>query len=205
MASAIALKYYRLIVSGEKTIYDVPASKRAEVEELLSLTEPTETDNAPQMSSPQNSLLNQTRAATMPYNNYQGYPAYSGQSGTSDLQGVRWVASFDEVKAASVPFGRSLFMETGQDIFYIKDSNGSIKRFAFKETDLPVPENFVTRKEFDDLKEKYEQLVIQSTAATTAAQFNQSNANTASNEELQWNSGGSQEPVPATGIFNGTE
>ena len=41
MASAIALKYYNLIKAGEKTIDQVPFSKRTEVRELLDADKPT--------------------------------------------------------------------------------------------------------------------------------------------------------------------
>lgn len=116
----------------------------------------------------------------MPYNDFGGYSAHAPfgtpayiQSGTNDIQGVNWVSSFDEVRAASVPFGRKMFMENNEQIFHIKDSNGSIMSFKFEEIPQPTPANFVTRQEFDDLRSKYESLVQQQQAAAVqqSAQF----------------------------------
>lgn len=81
------------------------------------------------------------------------------QTNVSDIQGIRWVSSIEEVRAASVPWGRAIFMDNTQDVFYIKSSNGSVSAYKFEAIQMPAPENFVTRQEFDDLKDKYEQLI----------------------------------------------
>lgn len=127
--------------------------------------------------------------------NYAGFPAYPNtyQSGTNDITGVCWVSGVDEVRATSVPFGRQLFMNNAQDIFYIKGSNGAIKAFKFEEIQLPTPENLVTRAEFDELRSKYEQLV-QSTQRSQQQQP-QSYADNAGNAEFPGNPGASQATV----------
>lgn len=132
----------------------------------------------------------------MQYNPF-GYSAYMPTnipSGTNDIQGVRWVASIDEVRAYSVPYGRAMFMNNQDQIFYIKDQSGDIRVFKFEEIEQPKPENMVTRQEFEELKAKYESLIQQQ---STANQFQpaQSNATNASNAELQWNTGASQAGV----------
>lgn len=128
----------------------------------------------------------------MSYNMF-GYPMYPNiQSGTNDIQGVRWVASIEEVRAASVPYGKSLFMDNNQDVFYVKDSNGSVKSFSFKEIPQPTPENFVTRQEFDDLRSKYEQLVQSTQQPITGQQIVQPDANSSNDESVQWQPGASQ-------------
>lgn len=57
----------------------------------------------------------------MTYNPF-GYPANNQYipSGTSGITGVRWVASIDEVNAASIPWGSQIFMDQNRDVFYIK-------------------------------------------------------------------------------------
>lgn len=134
----------------------------------------------------------------MDYNGYGGYPVHTPfgtpgyiQSGTNDIQGVNWVSSIDEVRAASVPFGKKLFMENNDQVFHVKDSNGSIQSFRFEEIPQPTPENFVTRKEFDDLRSKYESLVQQQQAAAVQ-QPAQSNAIDSANAAVSGYSGTSQ-------------
>lgn len=125
----------------------------------------------------------------MTYNQFSPMYPYNIPSGTNDIQGVRWVSSIDEVRATTVPFGRQIFMNQDNDIFYIKDTSGNIRCFEYKETDPPVPENFVTRKEFDELRSKYEQLVQQQSANANQPQ---SVTDHARNAELSGNSGASQ-------------
>lgn len=134
----------------------------------------------------------------MPYNPF-GYPAYMAPnnipSGTNDIQGVRWVASIDEVRAFSVPYGiREIFMKQDEQVFYIKDYTGNIRMFTFEEVEQPKPENIVTRKEFEELKAKYESLIQQQ---STANQFQSAQpvAVNASNAELPGNTGASQAGV----------
>lgn len=136
----------------------------------------------------------------MAYNEFGGYPVnapFSGpgyiQSGTNDIQGVSWVSSIDEVRSASVPFGRKMFMSSMDQIFYVKDSSGSIAAFKFEEIPLPTPENFVTRKEFDELRSKYESLVQQQSAAIQ--QSAQPNAADADGQVVPGNTGASQGSV----------
>ena len=92
-----------------------------------------------------------------------GYSAQADQhifqSGTNDILGVRRVSNPEEVKTTLVPYGRQLFMDVGRDIFYVKDSSGEIRCFAFKPIPMPEPESFVTQSQFEELKQKYEQLV----------------------------------------------
>ncbi len=107
--------------------------------------------------------------------NFYGFPgmpmANNIQSGTSDIQGVPGVSSINEVYSASVPYGKQIFMDRNQYVFYLKDYTGNIKAFSFKE--IPVPgvgpnmENYVTREEFDNLRNKYEQLINTDANATT--------------------------------------
>ncbi len=156
------------------------------------------------------------------YNQNYGFPTYmpfgapDTQSGTNDLQGVRWVAGMEEVKAASVPFGRSIFMERNNDIFYVKDTNGNIRSFKYKEIPQPTPENFVTRQEFDDLRNKYEQL-IQSNTATTQPTTQQPVIQqptpqqpitvqpAGSDENVQWDTGTGEATVLSNGSGFGNE
>ena len=103
----------------------------------------------------------------MAYNPYyQGNPTYI-PSGTTDINGVPQVSSVDEVKAATVPYGVSVFFVRGDsDLFYAKNSLGEIKCFKYQEIPIPSndPENFVTRAEFDALRKQYEQLSQQHAA-----------------------------------------
>lgn len=136
----------------------------------------------------------------MNYNQFS--PMYSQYipSGTNDIQGVRWVSSIDEVRATTVPFGRQIFMNQDIDIFYIKDTSGNIRCFEYTETEPPVPENFVTRKEFDELRSKYEQLVQQQSASTNQPQ---SVTNNAGNAELSGYTGASQGGILQASPSNG--
>lgn len=145
------------------------------------------------------------------YNQQYGYPSYLPgfgnpeiTSGTSDIQGVRWVSSLEEVKAASVPFGRSIFMESQENRFHIKDSNGSIRSFTFEEIPQPTPDNFVTRQEFEDLRRKYES-VIQQQSAATVQQPAQPDAADAGDAGIQWDPSAGQGAVLPNGGGNGNE
>ena len=108
----------------------------------------------------------------MPYNPY-GNLGYlpNIQSGTSGYSGVSEVSSIDEVKAASVLYGVGLFMDRTNNLFYAKNSQGLIKAFEYKEIQIPSnnPQNFVSRAEFNELKEKYDELVRQHATEPTAA------------------------------------
>lgn len=100
-----------------------------------------------------------------------GYPQ-NIQPGTTGYSGVSEVSSIDEVRAASVPYGVAIFMlNTSDNIFYAKNSQGAIKAFKYEEIAIPSndPQNFVSRAEFNELKEKYDELARQhATAATTS-------------------------------------
>ncbi len=131
----------------------------------------------------------------MQYNGF-GYQAYSNMSSTQDdISGVRLVSSIDEVRAASV-FGRQLFMHRDEDMFYVKDQNGSIRCFSFEEVQSPPAGDYVTRKEFDELRSRYEQL-IRSAAATPQQQqlVPEPDAGNANGSQLQWNAGAGQASV----------
>lgn len=122
----------------------------------------------------------------MPYNQPYGYPGYAMNipSGTADtINGVPQVSSIDEVRAASVPYGVTIFM-TDHDVFYAKNSQGLIKAFKFEEVPIPSndPQNFVTREEFDNLRRQYEQLTQQYATATATPIAAQPIANTATTQ-----------------------
>lgn len=143
----------------------------------------------------------------MPYNpySYPGYP-HNIQSGTSDITGVSWVSTIDEVKSSHIPFGKQIFMDKNSNLFYVKDYTGSIKAFKFEECELPStnPENFVTKAEFDQLKEKYEHLVA-TYSAPAAIQPAQPNADLSANAAVQWNPGASQAAVLQSDCINGND
>lgn len=138
----------------------------------------------------------------MSYPNY-GFPGYPNniQSGTADTLGISWVSSIEEVRSYHVPFGKQVFMDRNQDIFYVKNTAGEIKAFSFKETSIPSlsPENYVTKQEFDELRTKYEQLIQQQSAATGTQSF----TNNATDATVQGITGGSQtaamQPVSVDG------
>lgn len=143
-------------------------------------------------------------------------PSYSNpalaqyiQSGTNDIQGVRWVASLEEVRSASVPFGRNIFMDQTQEVFYIKDAYGNVRAFRFEE--IPVsattvnPSDYVTKKEFDDLRSKYESLVQQQSAASANQQPSQPHADNAANAAVPGFAGAGQAGVPAANSGFGNE
>lgn len=131
------------------------------------------------------------------------------QSGTNDIQGVRIVAGIEEVKAASVPYGRSMFMNANEQIFYVKDTNGKIMTFKFEEVPEPTPENFVTKQELEkqlnDMRSYYESIISQQqpTASQPVAQQYESIPNHGSNEELPGNTGASQGGVLQADQGNG--
>lgn len=109
----------------------------------------------------------------MPYSPYGGFGFPQNiQPGTTGYSGVSEASSIDEVRAASVPYGVSLFMMHDGNIFYAKNSQGVIKCFKYEELPIPSndPQNFVSRAEFNDLKEKYNELIARQygAAATTA-------------------------------------
>lgn len=129
----------------------------------------------------------------MAYNPYAspGYPANYIPSGTADIAGVTWVSSYQEALSAIVPYGKQLFMERNQNVFYVKDNTGAIKAFKFEEMPMPSndPSNFVTKKEFDELKAKYEQLIQQQPVQTSGYITTIESASTdGTTQELQWES-----------------
>lgn len=144
----------------------------------------------------------------MAYTGY-GYPGMPNiQSGTSDITGVPWVSSIDEVRAAQIPFGydRQIFFDHNNDIFYMKWSSGQIRAFSFSEIQLPSnnPMNFVSRQEFDDLRSKYEQLV-QSIQHPTVGQSQpaESVPGASANEAVPGNTGAGQAAVLPNGTSDG--
>ena len=144
----------------------------------------------------------------MPYNPY-GNPGYSAPyipSGTADIAGVTWVSSIQEVQSAIVPYGKQLYMQRDQDIFYVKDHTGALKAFKFQEIPLPSndPSNYVTKQEFDELKAKYEQLIQQQQSNTYSTNWSEPVAISATAEELQWQPTGSSAGVLQQGGTDGT-
>lgn len=131
----------------------------------------------------------------MAYNPF-GYPASNQYipSGTSDITGVRWVASIDEVNAASIPWGSQIFMDQNRDVFYIKSQSGQIRSFSFEEIEPPKPETYVTRSEYEDLRSKYEQLVRE-LDSEPVVQHVESDAGNAADAQLYGNPGAGQAAV----------
>lgn len=134
----------------------------------------------------------------MAYNpyGYQGTPNIP--SGTNDIQGAPWVSSIDEVRAASVFYGRQIFMDQNEQIFYIKSHSGEIKAFKFEEipTSTTVDmSNYVTKEQFEDLRMKYEQLIQQQSTTAAVNEQPQSNGNYATNETVPGYTGTSQGTV----------
>lgn len=145
----------------------------------------------------------------MPYNSY-GNPSFTAlpyiPSGTADIAGVTWVSSFNEVQAALVPYGKQLFMQRDQNIFYVKDHTGALKAFKFEDIPLPSndPSNYVTKAEFDELKAKYEQLIQQQQSNTYAANWSEPVAVGSTAEELQRQSTASSGGILQQGSTDGT-
>lgn len=147
----------------------------------------------------------------MAYNPYS-YPGYTQNisSGTTDLMSVPWVSSIQEVESTRVPYGKQLFMDRNHDYFYVKDYTGLIKCYRFEEAPPPSTytiqdtNNFVTKQEFDELRQKYEQLIAASTD-TTATQPTQSNEYSQTNAAVQWNTGASQATVLQSNSTDGAD
>lgn len=131
-----------------------------------------------------------------PYFGNLGYPQLQNtQPGTSGYSGISEVSSIDEVKAASVLYGVSIFMDRNGGHFYAKNSQGLIKAFKYEEIPIPSndPQNFVSRAEFDQLKEMYNDLASRQYAAAAAAQsVAQSDAANAGSAAVPGNTGASQ-------------
>ena len=142
----------------------------------------------------------------MPYPSY-GNPGFTTlpyiPSGTADIAGVTWVSGLQEVQSAIVPYGKQLYMQRDQDIFYVKDHTGSLKAFRFQEIPLPSndPSNYVTKQEFDELKAKYEQLIQQQPSSSSFQ--SEPVAISATDTELQWNTGASTAGVLQQGSTDG--
>lgn len=132
----------------------------------------------------------------MPYPNFGNF-GYSPnmQPGTSGYSGVSEVSSIDEVKAASVLYGTAVFFDRNGMFFYAKNSQGMIKAFKFEEMPIPSndPQNFVSRAEFDQLKEMYNELASRQYATAAATQpVAQSDAANAGGTTVPGNTGASQ-------------
>lgn len=143
----------------------------------------------------------------MPYNPY-GYPGYATniQSGTNDINGVPQVSSIEEVKAATVPYGVSIFFTKGDsNIFYAKNHQGTIKAFKYEEIPIPSndPQNFVTKAEFDQLRSQYEQLAQQYAAQQSAATQPRPVVYNEGDPELPGNTGASEATVLQSGGSDG--
>ena len=146
----------------------------------------------------------------MPYPTY-GNPSFTAlpyiPSGTADIAGVTWVSGFDEARNAIVPYGKQLFMHRNEQQFYVKDHSGAIKAFKFQEIPLPSndPSNFVTKQEFEELRQKYESLVQQQQQNTYATGWNEPVANNATDATVQGFTGTGEAGVLQQDSFNGTD
>lgn len=111
-----------------------------------------------------------------PWSPYGQQPMQAPQRSSNEIEGVRWVSSMDEVNGTSIGFGQSaLFMFTGENAFAIKSVSASgvpiTKVFDFKERVAATPESYVTREEFEKLKEQINgQPVVQPAATVNAAE-----------------------------------
>ena len=136
------------------------------------------------------------------------YPYQPVQTHKNQIQGVRTVRTMDEVNGAQVGFGESvMFMFEDEPTFALKTVSPSgvvtTKLYDFVERQQ-APDAYVTREEFDKLKE---QINVQSsiptdpgTAAITAVNgFVRDHANDAN---ISGNPGSSEGSVlPTSGIF----
>lgn len=144
----------------------------------------------------------------MTYNAY-GNPSFTTlpyqPSGTAGIAGVTWVSSLQEAQSAIVSFGKQLFMLRDQNIFYVKDSTGALKAFKFEEIPLPSndPSNYVTKAEFNELRQKYEQLVQQQQFKPTLQL--ESYATNADAPELQHDAGASSTAILQQGSGDGPD
>lgn len=96
------------------------------------------------------------------------------QAQQNQIDGVRWVNTLDEVNGTTLNLGSSaLFMFTSEPAFAIKSVSPSgvpqVKVFDFHERQPVTPASYVTREEFDKLKEQLNgKPVVQQPAAAAA-------------------------------------
>lgn len=90
------------------------------------------------------------------------------------MNNIIWVDSEQHARNSPVAFGHSvLFMDKNDEKFYIKsvDQSGvmtAFRRFERIEITDPVPENFVSREDFDKLQNRIENLMAQIEAMNAA-------------------------------------
>lgn len=110
--------------------------------------------------------------------------------------GIRFVNNIQEVNNCwLVPGTQAIFMDRNKDRFYLKetDFNGfSITtEYEFKKVEYPQEEsnNYITKEEFEQWKEKYESIIqqIESAANTPAASFSQTNKSATSKSSTRAN------------------
>lgn len=105
---------------------------------------------------------------------YQPYPVYQPAPQAQGIAGVRFVSGEEEARSVAIPYGtRALFMDANEDAFYIKETDGAgastVEEYEFRKVE-PKREEYVTRAEFDELKEAYESALRQSAAGRQPAQ-----------------------------------
>lgn len=96
---------------------------------------------------------------------YQPYPIYQPMPQSQGIAGVRFVNGIDEAKSVAIPYGtKALFMDMNEDAFYIKETDATgastVDMYTFVKVE-PEHEDYVTRAEFEELKQKYESVVQQ--------------------------------------------
>lgn len=98
---------------------------------------------------------------------YQSWPVYQPAQQQQGIAGVRFVNGIEEAKTVAIPYGtQALFMDANADRFFIKatDQNGasSVEEYRFEKVEPEKPD-YVTRKEFEELRKAYESALQQST------------------------------------------
>ena len=109
----------------------------------------------------------------MPYQwGYQPYPVYQPSPQQQGIAGVRFVNGIGEARSVAIPYGsKALFMDAGEDVFYVKETDmtgaSTVDMYRFEKVE--PRDGYVTRAEFEELKEAYESAIRQG-AGQPAAQ-----------------------------------
>lgn len=108
------------------------------------------------------------------YYGYQPYPVYQPMPQSQGIVGVRFVNGMDEAKSVAIPYGtKALFMDMNEDAFYIKETDATgastVDMYTFTKVE-PEHEDYVTRAEFEELKQRYESVVQQGQVQQRPAQ-----------------------------------
>lgn len=96
---------------------------------------------------------------------YQPYQIYQPAPQTQGIAGVRFVNGIAEARAVAIPYGsKALFMDAGEDVFYIKGTDAAgastVDMYTFAKVE-PQHEEYVTRAEFEEMKARYESALQQ--------------------------------------------